>query len=179
MSITAIILCALVMLMFSTKAFADETEYSEDIVEQIRSFLDDDDWHYDFDEERGIFRFGVNLESKLKNVRYFLPVREDGFTVCAVCPINADKDDPDIIKEMAEFICRANYGLRNGNFELDVRDGEIRYKIHVDCEDLIPSREVVRNSIIIPSAMFDRYAEGILDIMFRNATAADAIEKCE
>ena len=93
MSITAIILCALVMLMFSTKAFADGEEYSQDIVEQIRSFFDDDDWRYDFDEERGIFKFGVNLESKLKNVRYFLPVRDDGYTVYAVCPINADKDD--------------------------------------------------------------------------------------
>ena len=179
MSMTAIFLFALVILTFSTKAFADNGEYSQDIVDQIRSFLDDDDWNYEFNEERGIFKFGVNLESKLKSVRYFLPVRDNGYTVYAVCPINADKDDPDVMREMAEFICRANYGLRAGNFELDVRDGEIRYKIYVDCDDLIPSREVVRNSLIIPSAMFDRYAEGILDVMFRGSTAGDAIEKCE
>lgn len=66
---------------------------------------------------------------------------------------------------MAEFICRANYGLKNGNFELDMRDGEIRYKSFVDCEGLTPTTEMVRNSIHCPAAMFDRYGDGIVDII--------------
>ncbi len=153
--------------------------YSEEIVEVIRSFLIDDDWKFDFDDERGIFRFGVAIESKLKNLRYFIPVREDAYTVYAICQIEADSDDKDIMKEMAEFICRANYGLRNGNFELDMSDGEIRYKTYVDCDGVIPSEEVVKGSIIIPAMMFDRYAPGLLDVMFKGATAEDAIAKCE
>lgn len=153
--------------------------YSEEIVEVIRSFLIDDDWKFDFDDERGIFRFGVAIESKLKNLRYFIPVREDAYTVYAISPIEADSDDKDIMKEMAEFICRANYGLRNGNFELDMSDGEIRYKTYVDCDGVIPSEEVVKGSIIIPAMMFDRYAPGLLDVMFKGATAEDAIAKCE
>ena len=80
---------------------------------------------------------------------------------------------------MNEFINRANYGLRNGNFELDVRDGEIRYKIYVDCDNQLPSREVVRSSIIIPSVMFERYSQGLLDVMFRGSSAEEAISKCE
>ena len=157
----------------------EREEFSQDIVDCIRYFLVDDDWNFDFDEEKGIFRFGVNLDSKLKNVRYFVPVREDGYTVYAISPINADSDDKDVMREMNEFINRANYGLRSGNFELDVRDGEIRYKIYVDCENQLPSREIVKSSIIIPSVMFERYSQGILDVMFRGSTAEDAISKCE
>ncbi len=157
----------------------DREEYSQDIVDCIREFLVDDDWNFDFDEERGIFRFGVNLDSKLKNVRYFVPVREDGYTVYAISPINADNDDKDVMREMNEFINRANYGLRNGNFEIDVRDGEIRYKVFVDCDNQLPSREVVRGSIVIPSVMFERYSPGLLDVMFKGSTAEEAISKCE
>ncbi len=156
-----------------------ETNYSEEITEAIRNFLDEDDWKYEFDEERGIFRFGVGIESKLKHLRYFIPVRDDSYVVYAISPIDADSDDSSVMKEMAEFVCRANYGLRNGNFELDMSDGELRYKVFVDCDGITLSDEVVKGSIIIPSVMFDRYAPGILDIMFKGSTAEEAISKCE
>lgn len=156
-----------------------ESRYSEEIADIIRTFLTEDDWKFDFDEERGIFRFGVAITSKLKNLRYFVPVREDAYTVYAISPIDADAEDKDVMNEMASFICRANYGLRNGNFELDMTDGEIRYKTFVDCDGSMPSEEIVKGSIIIPSMMFDRYAPGILDIMFKGSTAEEAIAKCE
>ena len=38
--------------------------YSEEIVDVIRGFLVDDDWKFDFDEEKGIFRFGVGIENR-------------------------------------------------------------------------------------------------------------------
>lgn len=154
-------------------------EYSQDIADCIRDFLVEDDWNFEFDEERGIFKFGVNLKSKLKNVRYIVPVREENYNVYAISPINADNDDKDVMREMNEFLHRANYGLRSGNFEIDVRDGEIRYKIFVDCDNQLPSREIVRASIMIPSVMFDHYAQGILDVMFKGSTAEEAISICE
>lgn len=157
----------------------EREEFSRDIADCIRDFLITDDWNFDFDDEKGLFRFGVNLSSKLKNVRYFVNVREDCYVVYAISPINADIDDKDVMREINEFINRANYGLRNGNFELDTRDGEIRYKIYVDCDNLLPSRDVVKNSIVIPSVMFERYSPGLLDVMFRDSSAEDAIAKCE
>ena len=176
---TALILCSLVVLFVAAgRACADEG-YSEDIVSEIRGFLLDDDWKFDFDEERGIFRFGVNIDGKMKHVNYFMPVRDDSYTVYAISPISGDSDDPQMMNALAEFMCRANYGLRNGNFELDMRDGEIRYKVFVDCDGVIPSREVIKGSIIIPAMMFERYSPGILDVIFKGVSAAEAIGQCE
>ena len=155
------------------------TGYSEEIVELIRNFLIEDDWKFEFDDEKGIFRFGVGIDSKLKHLRYFIPVKSDSFVVYAISPIEADSDDEAVMKEMADFICRANYGLRNGNFELDMTDGEVRYKIYVDCDGITPSEEIIKGSIIIPSLMFDRYAAGMLDVMFKGSKAEEAIAKCE
>ena len=153
--------------------------YSKSIADAINSFLTKDDWHFSFDDQRGLFKFGLNLKGRIKNVRYIVDVKDDEYVVYAISPIGADEDDEKKMAIMAEFICRANYGLKNGNFELDMRDGEIRYKSFVDCEGLTPTTEMVRNSIHCPAAMFDRYGDGIVDIIFGNSTAKEAVAKCE
>lgn len=153
--------------------------YSKSIADAINSFLTEDDWHFSFDDQRGLFKFGLNLKGRIKNVRYIVDVKDDEYVVYAISPIGADEDDEKKMAIMAEFICRANYGLKNGNFELDMRDGEIRYKSFVDCEGLTLTTEMVRNSIHCPAAMFDRYGDGIVDIIFGNSTAKEAVAKCE
>ncbi len=176
MIITMCILAALFVFMNAGKASAD----ADDIAGEIRGFLLDDDWHFDYNDESRAFRFGVNLSCKLKNLNYFVPVRDDAYIVYAVSPISADSDDRELMSTMCEFVCRANYGLRNGCFELDVTDGELRYKVFVDCEgDQLPTKDVIRNSIIVPAMMFERYAPGILDIMFKGSSAEEAVESCE
>lgn len=138
------------------------------------------DWHFSFDEKANVFKFGLCIKRKIKKINYLIRVHSDDYTVYAFSPIGADADDRDMMLKMAEFVCRANYGLRSGNFELDMRDGEIRYKTYVDCDgDMTPSNAVVRGIIYCCASMFDRYAFGILDIIFGDATAKDAVEKCE
>ena len=153
--------------------------YSKNVANAINNFLTEDEWHFSFDDQRGLFKFGLNLKGRIKNVRYIVDIKDDEYVVYAISPIGADEDDEKMMAIMAEFICRANYGLKNGNFELDMRDGEIRYKSFVDCEGLTPTTEMVRNSIHCPAAMFDRYGDGIVDIIFGNSTAKEAVAKCE
>lgn len=156
-----------------------ERTYSKAIANAINNFLTEDDWHFSFDDQRGLFKFGLCLKGRIKKVNYIVDVKEDEYVVYAISPLGADEDDEKMMAAMSEFICRANYGLKNGNFELDMRDGEIRYKSFVDCEGITPTMEMVRNSIHCPAAMFDRYGAGIVDIIFGNVTARDAIAKCE
>ncbi len=145
----------------------------------IHDFLVDDNWKFSFDEERGVFKFGLTLKGKLKSIDYRVLIGTTSYVVNAISPMGADKDNSDEMLAMADFICRANYGLRNGNFELDMRDGEVGYKSFVDCDNLVPSTEVIRNSIYAPAAMFTRYAPGILAVSLTGANGQDAIELCE
>ena len=154
-------------------------KYSGAVADAIESFLTEDDWHFSFDKERGLFEFSLSLKGKMKKVNYIITVKEDDYTVYAFSPIGAEKADKNMMATMAEFVCRANYGLRNGNFEFDMRDGEVRYKSFVDCEGATPTTEVVQNSIRCPAAMFERYGSGIVNIIFNNASAKDAVDQCE
>ena len=156
-----------------------ERMYSETIAQAINNYLTEDEWHFSFDEKRGLFKFGLSLKGKIKKINYIIDVKDDEYVVYAVSPLGADEDDKEMMAAMAEFVCRANYGLKNGNFELDMRDGEVRFKCFVDCEGITPSKDMVENSIHCPAAMFKRYGSGIVDIIFGNATAKEAVEKCE
>ena len=153
--------------------------YSQELVKAIRQFLIDDDWKFEFDDDTGIFRFGVNIGGKMKSTSCRILIRDDSYTSYAISPINADTEDPDVMRNIAEFVCRANYGIKNGNFELDVRDGEIRYKVHVDCSGGLPAASVIKNSVYVPSLALERYAPGILDVIFAGKGAAESVEKCE
>ncbi len=156
-----------------------DEDYSEEIFDIIRNFLVNDDWKFEFDEEQKLFRFYVAVDGRLKNLRYIIQIRSDSYSVYAFAPINADSKDENVMKEMAEFFCRVNYGLRCGGFDFDMNDGEIRYKVFVDCFGVMPTDSIIRRSITIPSLMFERYSPGLLNVMFAGSTAVEAIEKCE
>lgn len=156
-----------------------ERTYFKSIANAINKFLTEDDWHFSFDDQHGLFKFELCVKGRIKIISYIVDVKEYEYIVYAISPLGADDDDEKMMASMAEFICRANYGLKNGNFELDMRDGEIRFKCFVDCEGVTPTLEMVKNSIHCPAAIFDFYGAGIVDIIFGNSTAKQAIAKCE
>ena len=158
----------------------EEKNYSETIANAIKAYLNDDGWHYSFDEDKGLFKFGLTLsKGKIKKINYLVDVEDNEYVVYATAPIGADEEDKTMMANMAEFICRANYGLSRGNFELDMRDGEVRFKYFVDCDGVTPTSDMVQHSIHCPAAMFKRYGSGIVDIIFGDTTAKEAVEKCE
>lgn len=153
--------------------------YSENIANAINEFLTNDGWHYSFDEQKGLFDFGLNIKGKIKKIRYIVDIKDDAYLVYAVAPIGADEDDKGMMTEMAKFVCRANYGLKNGNFEFDMDDGEIRFKCYVDCDGINPTTEMIKSSIYCPATMFDRYGDGIVGIIFGGMSGKEAVEHCE
>lgn len=157
----------------------NERTYSKNIADAIHNFLTEGNWHFAFDEQKGIFKFNLRVSGKIKKISYAIGVQENEYLVYGISPLGAETGDDKMMASMAEFICRANYGLNSGNFEFDMRDGEIRYKIYVDCRGITPSPEIMKRSIQYPAAMFERYGDGIVDIIFGNKTAKEAVEECE
>lgn len=109
---------------------------------------------------------------------------------CYVLPREADQElifyslfpfpvPPEKRRDMAEFICRANYGLGIGNFELDFTDGEIRYKTSIDVTNSELTPALIRNVIYANVVLFDRYFSGILEVIEGEANPEAAIERIE
>jgi len=154
-------------------------QYSRELAGAVKEFLDGDDWHYDFIEDKGLFQFITVLHGRVKTVRCYIDVREDFLLTYFVLPVGPDVNDADMMQEMAAFLCMANYGMKYGNFEIDWKDGEIRYKSFLDCEDMTPSMTQIRNSLYIGLSTLKKYLPGMIDIIFNQTDAKTAIAGCD
>lgn len=153
--------------------------YSTAIADSINAFLKEDEWRFNFDSEHGRFIFNLGLSCKLKSVRYIVDVREKDYLIYVFSPLGPDKGDAATMKRTAEFLTRANYGLVFGNFEMDMHDGEIRYKTFVPCGGEAPCADVIRRSIYVPASMLDRYGDGLLKVLYSDIDPEKACSMCE
>jgi hypothetical protein len=104
------------------------------------------------DGERSIVRFLTFLEGKVPETRR---------------------------REVMEYLTRANYGLLLGNFELDLGDGEVRFKVGTDIEGIAFSYEQYQSTLYVSVAMMDRYVPGLQKVVQGSADAAAAIAEAE
>ncbi len=150
--------------------------FSPDIQAAVEDFFERDDWHYEPMTENGVFRLGITLKSKFKNARIYMNILNNGIVCLTVPPMGADENN---MTQVNEFITRANYGLNHGNFELDFRDGEIRYKTSLICGKEIPTFEQIKELLYINIMMIERYGNGLAEVMFGMSTPEEAIRKID
>ena len=149
----------------------------EQMVDAVRDWLDGDDWHYEYMAEKQLIKMGISLKSKIKSGTICIDFKEDCYLVYLYAPISGDKDNLD---ELTKYLTMANYGLFNGNFELVVNDGEIRYKTYVNCDELetLPD-QIIKDSIYVGCVMMDRYGDGIAALALGFSDADTEIKKAE
>jgi hypothetical protein len=160
----------------------NESEVEEDgaaglrAYEAVGKFMEEDGWHPQAIEDNYVYRayfVGHNGE-----VTCFAQVRIDleQFIFYVVMPVRAPAH---MRLPVAEYITRANYGLRIGNFEMDFEDGEVRYKSSLDFEGVGLTPGLIRNTIYPAVQTMDRYLPGILSVIFGGKSAEEAIASIE
>ena len=66
-----------------------------------------------------------------------------------------------------------------GNFELDLTDGEVRYKSSLDFEGQPLTSRLVHNAIYPAVTTMDRYFPSLMKVAYGGATAAEAVREIE
>lgn len=86
---------------------------------------------------------------------------------------------PEHMDQVVRFVTLANYGMQVGNFELDLEDGEVRFKTSVDVEGIELSEGLLRNMVELNIMMMGLYYDGLLAVMRGGMTADQAIAEIE
>ena len=151
--------------------------YSKQIAERIRNVLQEDGREFEFDKAEGVFAFTLPLhDSCIDRLQYYIFVLDDRYILYAHPPFRADLTDRCNKWQLAMFLLRANYVLYDGSFQLNYRNGIIRYRIFHQCDDHIPSEENVREAIQAAAYAYVTYGCGIAGILRQKMTAAYAFE---
>jgi len=133
----------------------------EKIIELFGEVFKKLEWEYNYNEKEKFFSLGVEFEP-LGYLYIYVSIYQGAYAVYTVCEHSAGRQYFNLI---AEYLHRANYGMQNGNFEMDYSDGEIRYKAYVIFEEENISIKIVQRSVLIGILMFEKYGEGLLKIM--------------
>jgi hypothetical protein len=142
----------------------------------LTQFLHDDGWYPQPLENKTVYR--VYFSGNNGELRCYAQIRTDleQFLFYVIAPVKAPNE---VKAQVAEYITRANYGLRIGNFEMDYSDGEIRYKSSLDFEGETLTPQLIKNIMYPAVHTVDFYLPGLLGVMYGNKTPTEAIREIE
>ena len=142
----------------------------------LERFLIDDGWFPQRLEDKYIYRMGYSGSNGTFTCIAQIRMDLEQFLFYAMAPVKTPEERRHAV---AEFITRANYGLRIGNFEMDYSDGEVRYKSSLDFEDAFLTTNLIRNAIYPAVRTLDRYLGGLLKVIYGESDPAELIAEIE
>lgn len=141
----------------------------------LERFLQDDDWHPQPLPEEAVFL--AHFVGEHGEYRCYFQVREElnQFFCYVLAPVRIPEEQR---RDAADFLTRANFGLRIGNFEMDFEDGEVRYKSSLDFEGESLTANWLRNAIYPAVYTMDRYLPGLMKV-YAGTDPEEAIDEVE
>ena len=142
----------------------------------LGQFLEEDGWYPQQLEDRNIYRMGFAGNNGDTTCYAQVLVDLEIFLFYVQWPVKVPEDAR---LAAAEYLTRANYGLRIGNFEMDFSDGEVRYKSSLDFEGATLTPDLIKHAIYPAVQTMDRYLPGLMAVMYGGKPAAEAIDEIE
>lgn len=142
------------------------------LIETVCQYLDDEHWAYSLVAAKSMAYFDVSgakgtLSCVLladEELQCLSLLTQLGVTVPAIKRLR-----------MADYIARVNYSLLLGCFELSVESGDLRFRISMPLAGSALSRQQLRDTIATSIYTVDRYYTGVMMLVYRNATASEAM----
>jgi len=141
----------------------------------LYEILNQNGWDFDFDNKNEIIKLDINGVNT--NFHVFLLVDEEQESL--LCNTHIDQKIPHSKRlEVCDFMSRVNYELANGNFEMDMDNGEIRYRTFLDLADTVPSKDQVLNMFWNGVLGFDTFYPGLMKLVYGRCSAEEAASFC-
>jgi hypothetical protein len=143
------------------------------IMDSVKEFFEIDEWETrQLAEADNVLQTGFRGDNGEWDC-LAVALEDSGFFLFySMCPRTCP---PERMPQMIEFIHRANFGLNLGNFELNVDDGEIRFKTSVRLDgESVPYKlcqHLVHHNVLV----MDEYMPGIQCIVDGDFSAEAAI----
>ncbi len=146
------------------------SNYKEN-AEFIKNFLDGADCHYEMQDHGSLVTFcGV-----YNSFRFVMFVDDDVAQNYATLSVSFKDELP----QMAEFITRANYGLKYGAFEMNYDNGDVRFHLTFPMAAIRADKMLLQMLLAIPAQMLDKYMKGFSEVFWDLKTPEEAIKDCE
>lgn len=146
------------------------------IFNAVVDFLTDDGWKYTIlEEDQDLLALTLSFKGRNGSWQCFAIVDEEKHWLrfYSILPVHVPESKR---HEANEFIARANYGLMLGNYEIDMNDGEVRFKTSVDAEGGELTKPMIDNLLRSNLISMDRYFPGMMAVLYSDRSPAEIYE---
>ena len=161
------------------ETFQQVRDTTAEVIAAVENFFARDKVRYRSFDERNVAKATYSIDTKFRHVDVFFHAYKDKLVLHMILPLSADEEER---TKVAEFILRANYGLKIGGFDFDFNDGEISYRTSIYCgsdEFVAPTYEQIDFALTIGMIMVEKYGNALIKVMFGILEPDDAIESVE
>ncbi len=143
---------------------------------EVMDFFVGDEWGPEQLEDQPVLRMGFEGDNGKWTCLVFAHEESERVVFKSLLPVLVTEDK---LAETAEFICRANFGMEIGNFELDYAKGEVQFRTSVDIEGGELTPKMIQNLAYVNVWVTDQYLAGLVMVLEGDATPLEAIAAVE
>ena len=146
------------------------------LYDRVINHLNSEDLHFEGRRDDNVIKLGFAGNNANYNIFFDVKEEKDCIIVYVMSPVKIPENKR---MQACEYITRANYGIISGNFEMDFRDGEVRFKSSIEFPEGKISEEMIKLLWVKPLSTLDTYFPGLMRVVYSNESAADAIRDIE
>jgi hypothetical protein len=144
------------------------------VYNEICKILDGIDWTYTRHDDDLIISSGIKSEDL--PIEFLIAVNDDRNLIQYISKLPFVMPEDKRV-DGAVAVAVANYGMINGSFDYDIKDGEIRFRLTQSYIDGTPSAELIRYMIAVSSGMVDNYNDKFFMLAKNMISISDFIAK--
>ncbi|MEI6413128.1 MAG: YbjN domain-containing protein [Pseudomonadota bacterium] len=144
----------------------------------IEKYLSQEGWNFERDQSGFIDIILTGVKTRVSQHRIVIEI-DEARHILVIYTFSESPVPEERRLAVAEYLTRANYGLALGNFEMDFRDGEIRYKVSMDIEGFSIKTSIFHKLLLVGISTMDRYFPGLMAVVFAKVDPDTAIEEID
>lgn len=152
----------------------DKNEASRTLLDAVGDMLREDDWKFDMVPEHNLI--STVVRTKVTSLPVLIRTYGPGnsLAIHVMCPTKVPLEK----KALAlEFINACNYGLMTGNFEMDMDDGEVRFRTSLRNGQEPITRELMKFHLLLAIRMMDDAYPALMGTVFGGLTPAEGAKQ--
>lgn len=139
----------------------------------IKDFLISQEWQFTQVRGKNVLFFGISGKNGNFQCIVDLIEEENKFIFLSVCGANTPSKKR---QEMLELLNNLNYKLFFGSFEMNIEDGEIRFRTSISFNNIELNQKFIEELIMSNIITMDKSLPSIMGLMFGGISVEKAIE---
>ncbi|MGL6226542.1 MAG: YbjN domain-containing protein [Thermoguttaceae bacterium] len=143
------------------------------VISALENYLQEDEIKYTR-LETGVYDAHFRIECGTVRVIWAANDDTQDLLTLAIPPLTVPEPRRVVV---ADFLNRVNYQSKRGNFEMDVSDGEVRYRCFIDAEGIALTTLLIRRATQVALLSCNHYFSSIIDICHKDKSVDEAFNE--